>query len=112
MAAFIKGGCLGLLLFAVAATVAVLYGGNVHANVGSFISLFVLGGVVGLIINAAYNRGRKDAKRGGQTAPIQTTSPSPGQNSQPTGNLPGWLIAVFVVGFPFALFLGFYFFMK
>lgn len=113
MAAFIKGGFLALLLFAVAATVTVLYGGDVRANAGAFIFLFVLGGVCGLIINAAYNKGRKDALQDGRNALFKTIlSGRNRQNNRPTGNLPGWLITVFVVGFPFALFLGFYFFMK
>jgi hypothetical protein len=59
--AFLKGGCGCLLLFAALGFIAVLLGGSVHADIGGLICLFVTGGIIGLVILAIYNRGRRDA---------------------------------------------------
>ena len=60
--AFVKGGCGCLLLFAAVAFLAVLAGGQAHADLGGLICLFCIGGVVGLAVLAIYNRGRRDGK--------------------------------------------------
>ncbi|HXF10959.1 MAG TPA: hypothetical protein VN625_09250, partial [Desulfuromonadaceae bacterium] len=83
MAAFIKGGCFALLLFAVAATVALLFGGQAHANPGGLILLFVLGGLGGLVVNAIYYKGRKDATRDGQGGAAGVSSPNSGDRNRP-----------------------------
>ena len=59
--AFVKGGCGCLLVFAVMALIAVLFGGRAHADVGGIVILFLIGGVIGLVALAIYNRGRRDA---------------------------------------------------
>ena len=60
-AAFAKGGCGCLVIFAILVFIAVSLGGHAHANVGGLILLFIIGGVIGLIIYSIYNKGRKDA---------------------------------------------------
>lgn len=62
--AFLKGGCGCLLVFAVTALIAVLFGGRVHADLGGLVLLFLIGGVVGLVVLAIYNRGRRDGGGG------------------------------------------------
>ena len=59
--AFAKGGCGCLIVFAVVALLAVLVGGNAHIDLGGAILLFAIGGVVGLVVLAIYNRGRRDS---------------------------------------------------
>ena len=58
--AFIKGGCGCLLVFAVLGFLAVIVGGKVHADILGLLALFVIGGVIGLIVLAVYNHGRRD----------------------------------------------------
>ncbi len=58
--AFLKGGCGCLLLFALIGVLAVAIGGHVRADVGGLILLFVIGGIIGLVILAIYNKGRRD----------------------------------------------------
>lgn len=55
-----KGGCGCLVLFAGLAFLALLFGGQVHADLGGLVMLFVVGGAIGLIGFAIYNKGRKD----------------------------------------------------
>ena len=62
--AFFKGGCGCLSIFAVLGLLAVLLGGRVHADICGLAALFVIGGIIGLIVLAIYNRGRRDG--GGQ----------------------------------------------
>lgn len=62
--AFTKGGCGCLVAFAVLALLAVMIGGTAHIDVGGAILLFVIGGVIGLIVLAIYNKGRRDADDG------------------------------------------------
>lgn len=62
--AFVKGGCGCLLLFAAMGLLALLVGGRVRADVPGLIVLFLIGGVIGLIALAIYNRGRRDAGGG------------------------------------------------
>jgi hypothetical protein len=59
---FVKGGIGCLLLFAVFALLSLVFGGSVHADIGGILMLFVIGGVLGLIVRAIYNRGRKDSE--------------------------------------------------
>ncbi len=59
--AFVKGGCGCLLLFAVIALLVLIVGGHVRADLGGLIILFIIGGVIGVIALAIYNRGRRDA---------------------------------------------------
>ena len=58
--AFIKGGIGCLLLFAALAVLSLLFGGRAHIDIGGFVLLFLIGGVIGLVILAIYNRGRHD----------------------------------------------------
>jgi hypothetical protein len=58
--AFVKGGCGCLILFAVLALIAVLLGGHARADLGGLVILFLIGGVIGLVVLAIYNRGRRD----------------------------------------------------
>ena len=59
-AAFAKGGCGCLVLFAVFALVTVVLGGRAYIDIGGAALLFVIGGVVGLVVLAIYNKGRHD----------------------------------------------------
>ncbi len=63
-AAFVKGGIGCLVAFAVLAILAVAVGGNAHIDIGGAILLFAIGGLVGLVVFAIYNKGRRDARRG------------------------------------------------
>lgn len=61
--AFLKGGlgCLGaFLLFGL---IAVALGGTMTIDAGGALLLIVVGGVVGLIVRAIYNRGREAGAR-------------------------------------------------
>ncbi len=58
--AFAKGGCGCLVAFAAIALIAVILGGSAHIDAGGAILLFAIGGVLGLIVLAIYNRGRRD----------------------------------------------------
>jgi hypothetical protein len=59
--AFLKGGAGCLIAFAVIALLAVLFGGTAHIDVGGAILLFVIGGLIGIVVLAIYNKGRRDA---------------------------------------------------
>ncbi len=59
--AFAKGGCGCLLVFAGIAFVAVIAGGRAHVNLGGAVFLFVVGGLVGIVVLAIYNQGKRDA---------------------------------------------------
>ena len=56
--AFAKGGAGCIVLFIVLGVIAVLVGGNVHADLGGIVLLFVIGGVLGLVYRFIYNKGR------------------------------------------------------
>lgn len=60
--AFVKGGCGCLIAFVVIGLSCVLVGGNMHIDLGGAILLFVIGGVIGLIVLAIYNKGKDDAQ--------------------------------------------------
>jgi len=59
--AFTKGGCGCLIAFFVIGFLLVLIGGRMHINLGGAILLFVIGGIIGIIILAVYNKGKRDA---------------------------------------------------
>ena len=61
--AFAKGGCGCLLAFAAIALVVVLAGGSAQIDPWGVACLFVVGGLIGLVVLAIYNRGRRDAGR-------------------------------------------------
>ena len=48
------------MVFAATAVIAVLLGGRAHADIGGLILLFLIGGIVGWVVLAIYNRGRRD----------------------------------------------------
>lgn len=58
--AFAKGGCGCLVAFAVFALIAVVIGGSAHIDLGGAVLLFVIGGVIGLVVLAVYNKGRRE----------------------------------------------------
>jgi len=58
--AFMKGGAGCLVAFLVLGLLAVVLGGTMHFDIGGLILLFVIGGVVGLVVFAIYNKGRRD----------------------------------------------------
>jgi|GEM_PF-1926728 len=60
---FIKGGFGCLFGFLVLGFLVVLVGGNFHIDLGGAVLLFVIGGVLGLIVHAIYNKGWKDSGR-------------------------------------------------
>lgn len=59
--AFAKGGGGCLIAFFVIGFLVVLVGGSVHIDLGGAILLFVIGGIIGLIVLAIYNKGKRDA---------------------------------------------------
>lgn len=59
--AFVKGGVGCFVIFIVLAILAVIFGGNVHADLGGVVILFVIGGVIGLVANWIYQKGKRDA---------------------------------------------------
>lgn len=62
-AAFVKGGFGCLIAFISLGLLAVLLRGSFHIDIGGAVLLFVIGGTLGLIVLAIYNRGRRDAGR-------------------------------------------------
>ena len=61
--AFVKGGCGCLLAFLGIGLLFVLMGGHMHIDLGGAILLFVIGGIIGLVVLAVYNKGQRDASR-------------------------------------------------
>jgi hypothetical protein len=61
--AFVKGGCGCLIAFAAIAVVAVITGGRAYLDPFGAVFLFVVGGLIGLLVLAIYNKGRRDAER-------------------------------------------------
>ena len=59
--AFVKGGCGCLIGFVVLGLSCALVGGRFRIDLGGAVMLFVIGGVIGLIVLAIYNKGRDDA---------------------------------------------------
>lgn len=60
-AAFGKGGCGCLIAFLVIGLFFVLIGGSMHIDLGGAILLFLIGGAIGLVVLAIYNKGQRDA---------------------------------------------------
>ena len=58
---FLKGGAGCFAAFVVLALLALLFGGSVHLDVGGVVILFVIGGIIGLVVNWIYQKGRRDA---------------------------------------------------
>ena len=69
--AFVKGGCGCLVAFLAIGVFFVLIGGTMYIDPGGAILLFVIGGVIGLIVRAIYNRGARDAQAGTSNQPYQ-----------------------------------------
>ena len=61
-----KGGCGCLAAFLVVGLLFVMCGGSMRIDIGGAIMLFVIGGILGLIVyaifNKGYRRGREDAR--------------------------------------------------
>ena len=90
--AFAKGGCGCLLAFAAIAIVVVLAGGGVHIDPWGAACLFVVGGLIGLVVLAIYNKGKRDADRLVRRAIIRNARPMPmGIFVEPDG-LDYWLM--------------------
>ena len=58
--AFLKGGVGCLLGFVILGLLAVVVGGSVTADAGGILLLFAIGGLIGLIVNWIYQKGRKN----------------------------------------------------
>jgi hypothetical protein len=58
--AFLRGGLWGLAVFGVLAVISVLAGGQTHADLGGLVLLFAIGGIIGIVVRAIYNKGRRD----------------------------------------------------
>lgn len=65
-----------MALFVVLALLALLFGGSVDFDLGGAAMLFVLGGIIGLVVNAIYQKGRRDAS-GGDGKPELGRTPPP-----------------------------------
>jgi hypothetical protein len=105
--AFIKGGFGCLLVFAILAGTAVALGGWARIDPCGAVCLFVFGGSVGAVINAVYQRGRRDAlaESRPELEPIATPAEF---DPHPDWVMPAWmllLIVAFAVLFAGCLFL-------
>ena len=60
--AFVKGGCGCLIAFLLFGFFCVLIGGQMHIDIGGAIALFVVGGLMGLIVLAIYNKGAREGR--------------------------------------------------
>ncbi len=58
--AFAKGGCGCLLLFVVVGVLIAMMGGSFEIDGCGAVLLFGIGGVIGLVVLAIYNKGRRD----------------------------------------------------
>ena len=58
---FLKGGAGCFAVFVVLALLALVFGGSVHLDLGGVVILFVVGGIIGLLVNWIYQKGRNDA---------------------------------------------------
>ena len=54
-------GC--ILAFLVIGAIFLMIGGSVYIDAGGVVLQFVIGGIIGLIVNWIYQRGRRDAER-------------------------------------------------
>lgn len=62
--AFIKGGLGCIAVFFLFAIFALLVGGSAYIDIGGAIMLFVIGGLIGLGVNAIYNMGARGVSHG------------------------------------------------
>ncbi len=60
--AFVKGGCGCLIAFFLIGLCFVVVGGQMHIDIGGAIALFVIGGIVGLVVLAIYNKGARKGR--------------------------------------------------
>ncbi len=60
--AFVKGGCGCLLAFLVLGLFFVIIGGHMHIDIGGAVCLFAIGGIIGLVVLAIYNRGAREGR--------------------------------------------------
>lgn len=60
--AFIKGGAGCFAAFATLALLVLIFGGSVEIDLAGAIFLFLIGGVIGLVVNWIYQKGRRDAR--------------------------------------------------
>ena len=74
--AFVKGGCGCLIAFAAIALVVVLTGGRAYMDPFGAACLFVVGGLIGLLVLAIYNKGRRDAERLTSTTTLPQLEPA------------------------------------
>lgn len=63
--AIAKGGTGCLLGFVVLALISLLLGGTAHIDIGGAVLLFVIGGVIGLLVNWIYQKGKHDGNEDG-----------------------------------------------
>ncbi|MGC4015408.1 MAG: hypothetical protein QM755_12960 [Luteolibacter sp.] len=59
--AFFKGGFGCLAVFIICGLLVVAFGGRMHIDLGGAIMLLVVGGLIGLICNWIYQKGRRDS---------------------------------------------------
>jgi hypothetical protein len=59
--AFVKGGAGCFVAFLVVALLVVIFGGSAHLDLGGVVILFLIGGIIGLIANWIYQKGKRDA---------------------------------------------------
>lgn len=60
--AFVKGGFGCIIAFIVIGLFCVMIGGSMHIDIGGALLLFVIGGIIGLVVLAIYNKGRRDSE--------------------------------------------------
>lgn len=61
--AFAKGGCGCLSALAILSMITILAGGIPDVDFGGWVCSFLFGGIIGLIVLAIYNRGRRDGEQ-------------------------------------------------
>lgn len=59
--AFIWGGLSTVVIFSVLVVISLAVGGVAHVEFGGLLLLFALGGVIGIIVRAIYNKGTRGA---------------------------------------------------
>ena len=60
--AFGKGGCGCLIAFLIVGCLTLLVGGRVRIDLGGAIILFIIGGVIGLVFLAVFNKGKNSSR--------------------------------------------------
>ena len=103
ISAFLKGGCLFLLLFLVVGFIVALAGGSAHADLIGLFLLFLTGGLIGVAVQLGYEKGYRDATRPG------AMSPGPAAiGDRPRPRVSGWTAVIFVFVLPTIVLAGFY----